>query len=181
MAKANKEKWDRSGFNELLNEEKLKQAECKKHFQYKPNKDSRPKDNQGNPFAENLSKQHLYQQIPSVNKQIAFEQIEESTFRFNNQFNKPYRNYQNGFRPRKKNDNQTENSLERKLPEKQQETVQAQTVKVEINENQQKFQGNPYFKRNNFNNGKRGNFNNNQSNLLITLRFRREKTIFQQK
>lgn len=166
--KSNKEKWDRSGYAELMREENQKQVELIKAANCKQIKDQRIKDQPiPNNLENNSAKQGNSKKHP--NKPFFDENFEKDpSHRPLNQQNKQNHN---SFRHKQRTDFPTENFSDKKKSE----TVEESHFQViEDTHPKPKFyynKGNPknFNSTNNFN---KNRYRDNQSNLLVNNRFR---------
>ena len=164
----NNEKWDRSGFNELIREDEQKIQDSKKGNSFKNNKDH--KNNEKNQKSEFVdpNKKTLIQisnqnsNIPKNNNKNEFSEVT------NNNNNTNYNNHYNNFKQRRKI-NFIENSQEKIKTEKSNEDT-SNSNKPNINHNN--FNNNANLSNNN--NNYRKNYyqsrNNNTSNYLINFK-----------
>jgi hypothetical protein len=118
----NTEKWDRSGFNELIREDKQKINDFKKTEIYKTNKELRLNENTSTikynePINNNF--QNSKQQTPIT---------KTSDFKDENKSNKQFYNNYNNFKQKRRKNNVIETSKERKVTEK------AKQDKIKVND-----------------------------------------------
>ena len=154
----NTEKWDRSGFNELIREDKQKINDFKKTEIYKTNKELRLNENTSTikynePINNNF--QNSKQQTPIT---------KTSDFKDENKSNKQFYNNYNNFKQKRRKNNVIETSKERKVTEKANEESQIPIKSIDHQRTTQNLNSNiNNFKKNYFNN-KNNNFNRVKNN-----------------
>lgn len=171
----NNEKWDRSGFNELIREDKQKAFDFKKTGPAKNNKDMRINDRLQNFNYNETHKKHFPN---SIHNQASVKLNHNESLQELNKVehtNKSYNNYFN-FKPKRRKNNPTDSSLERIVPDK---NIEEGHVNCSNNDNNQTIRNNLNI-NSNFNNLKRNNYykGNNRSIHLINLDYDGKKKLF---
>jgi hypothetical protein len=159
----NNEKWDRSGFKELIREDKQKAYDFKKGNQTRNIKDPRYGERVHNFGYNETQNKHF---INSFNNQSAVKVNNNESFQEVNKFEQNPKTYNTNyfnFKPKRRKIIPTETSLEKKVTDKTSEEVQ---INLPNNDNNTGVRNNLNLV-NNSNNLKRNNFykGNNRSKV----------------
>jgi len=164
----NNEKWDRSGFNELIREDKQKAYDFKKGNHIRNTKDPRYSERVHNIGYNDTQKKYF---TNSTNIQSTVKLNNNESFQEVNKFEQNIKTYNTNyfnFKPKRRKNNPTETSLEKKVTDKTSEEVQ---TNLPSNDNNTSVRNNMNLV-NNSNNLKRNNFYKGNNRSKIQVKFR---------